>query len=244
MPNVSKLILWPTVIIAILSSLTGCAPNPVPGGYPPNPPGYARGAAVGATTGVAFSGMTGSSLPLGALVGLFLGGAIGSYQDEQGAIKKLAAQGITVVRLGDIVEVVIPSDLVFDPENADILRSAQPMLNQLVALLVQYPDVNMSVLGHSDNVGSDAQQYRYASTHAQAIMAYIWTHGIPIERLSFYSVGASESSATFNSANGLAYNRRTVIAFWRHSPPGPLKSFQVSDPNCWTTHSAEDCKGK
>lgn len=223
--------------------LSACAPSPVPGAYPAKTPGYVQGAAVGTVTGTAIAGMTGSSLSLGAVVGFFLGGAIGSYQDVKGAINQLASEGIQVIQLGDIVEVVIPSDLIFDPENADILRQADPLLNQVVALLRQYPNVNIAVSGHSDDIGSTQEQYRWSSVRSQAILAYVWSHGIPIERLSFYTVGSNSPDATFNTANGLSYNRRTVITFWRKAPPGPLNAFKVTDPNCWTGPSPDDCVG-
>jgi outer membrane protein OmpA-like peptidoglycan-associated protein len=223
--------------------LAGCIPNKnVQGAYPPPAPGYAQGAAVGAVTGAAVTGVNGGSIPLGIVAGALLGGSIGSYRDDAGAIKQLAAEGITVVRLGDVVEVVIPHDLVFDPETYDIKRSAQPMLNQIVALLLQYTDVNMSVVGHSDNVGTDMDQQKRSELQAEAIMSYIWSHGIAINRLNFYGVGPTQSDATFNSANGLAYNRRIIIAFWRKGPPGPLNILLSQDPDCWTKADPEECE--
>lgn len=222
--------------------LTGCIPSKnVKGAYPPPAPGYAQGAGIGAVTGAAIAGVNGGSVPLGIVTGALLGGAIGSYRDVEGAIKQLAAEGITVVRLGDIVEVVIPHDIVFDPETYDIKLEAQPILNQIVALLLQYKDVNMSVIGHSDNVGYDEDQAQRADLQAEAIMSYIWSHGIAIDRLNFYGVGPTQPDASMKYANGQSYNRRIVIAFWRKGPPGPLNPLLSQDPDCWTKADPDDC---
>ncbi|MFN7095936.1 MAG: OmpA family protein [Gammaproteobacteria bacterium] len=223
--------------------LTACIPNQnVKGAYPPTAPAYAQGAGIGAVTGAAITGINGGSMPLGIAVGALLGGSIGAYRDDTGAIKQLAAEGITVIRLGDIVEVVIPHDIVFDPETYDIKRSAHSLLNQIVALLVQYKDVNMSVVGHSDNVGTDADQQTRSSLQAEAIMSYLWSHGIALNRLNFYGVGPTDTDASMNYANGQSYNRRVVIMFWRQGPPSPLNPLFTQSPDCWTKADPDDCQ--
>lgn len=236
-----KLTQW--LVLAGLSLLTvsGCSSSSVAGAYPQAPPGAVQGGAVGGVTGAAVAGLNGSSIPLGIAVGALLGMPIGSYRDDTGAIKQLAAAGITVVRLGDIVQVVIPHDIVFDPEIYEIKRSAQPILNQVVALLVQYPDVNMAVVGHSDNVGTEDDQQSRSDLQAQAIMSYIWSHGIPINRLSFYGVGSTDTDASLKYAIGQSYNRRVVIAFWRKGKPGPINGLLGQNPDCWTKADPDEC---
>lgn len=222
--------------------LSGCLPNKnVAGAYPTEPTGYAQGAGIGGVTGAAVAGLNNGSSALGLAVGALLGAPIGSYNDTEGAIRKLASEGITVIRLGDVVEVVIPHDLVFDPESNELTVKAQPLLDQVVKLLVQYPNVNMSVIGHSDDLDVEEDQMTRSKLQAEAIMSYLWSHGIAINRLNFYGVGASETDASLKYANGQSYNRRVVITFWRQGAPGPINALLGENPNCWTSLDAEHC---
>jgi outer membrane protein OmpA-like peptidoglycan-associated protein len=233
-------------LLLCVGLLAGCLDNSrVPGAYPPSAPKAARGAGIGAVTGAAVAGlaMNNGSIPLGMAVGAMLGAPIGSYSDTRGAIKSLALQGITVIHLGDIVEAIIPSDLVFDPETNQLNHTIYPMLDELVALLRQYGDVNMAVTGHSDNVGTDAARWQRSNLQAQAVMSYLWSHGVSLDQLNYYPVADSEPDASFKYANGQAYNRRVDIVFWRKGKPGPLSGLLVpaSDYDCWTKSDPDDC---
>lgn len=244
MQRLLKSLKWLSPAFVMMLLLTACFSNKnVEGAYPPAPTDAAQGAAVGSVVGATTTTLNGGSLPLGLVTGALLGASIGSYRDVEGAVKSLNKAGITVVRLGDIVEVVIPHDLVFDPETYDLTHEAESLLNQVVALLQQYGDVNMSVVGHSDNLGTPSEQLKRSKLQAQVIMSYIWSHGIAIERLSFYGVGATQTTASLKYANGQAYNRRVVIVFWRKAPPGPLAPLLAEDPDCWTKANPEDCNG-
>lgn len=232
-----------TISIALMTSLlSACFPDKnVEGAYPAQPNGYAQGAGIGAVTGAAIAGLNNGSTALGLVVGALLGAPVGSYNDTEGAIKQLASEGITVIRLGDIVEVVVPHDLVFDPENNQLTLNAQPLLDQVVKILVQYPNVNMSVIGHSDDLDVEDDQQTRSQLQAEAIMSYLWSHGIAINRLNFYGVGASETDASLKYANGQSYNRRVVITFWRKGDPGPINALLGENPNCWTNADPEHC---
>lgn len=227
--------------IGLLIFLVSCTSSEVPGAYPSPPPHVVQGAAVGAAVGASVASINDGSILLGIVTGALLGAPLGSYRDVQGAINKLAEEGITVIQLGNVVEVVIPHDLVFDPETYDLTHAAEPILNRVVALLKQYGDVNMTVVGHSDDIGTEADQLKRSRLQAAVIMSYLWSHGIASQRLSFYGVGATDTTASLKYVNGQAYNRRIVIIFWRNHPPGPFNLIQFSDPNCWTKANPDAC---
>ncbi len=229
--------------------LSGCLDNSrVPGAYPPAAPKAAAGAGVGAVAGAAVAGLAinNGSIPLGLAVGAMLGAPIGSYYDSRGAINALALQGITVIQLGDIVEAVIPSDLVFDPETNQLNHTIYPMLDQLVTLLRHYGDVDMAVTGHSDNVGTDKERWQRSNLQAQAIMSYLWSHGVSLDQLNYYPVADTQPDASFKYANGQAFNRRVDIMFWRKGKPGPLSGLLIPARNhdCWTKIDPDECVGE
>lgn len=225
--------------------LAGCFNNDVPGSYSNAPSATVTGAAVGAAGGAAVAGVASNSawyIPLGAVIGALLGGSVGHYYDQSNAIQQLAKQGITVVKLGDIVEVIIPADLVLDAETNELLREAYPMLDQVVAILNRYNDVNMAIIGHTDNVGSDDEKDNRSQIQAQAIMSYLWSHGVALSRLEYYGLADKQTVASLKYTNGQAYNRHIDIVFWRRSNPNALSGwFAGHNNNCWTSYDPSDC---
>lgn len=240
--------LLPTHVAALLlgaNLLTACASDNVAGSYSTGSSATVDGAVIGGVGGAAIAGVATNNawyIPLGALVGAMLGGTVGHYYDQDSTVKQLAKQGVTVVKLGDIVEVIIPADLVLDPETNELLREATPMLDQIVALLNQYSDVNMAIIGHSDNVGSDDEQTNRSQIQAQAIMSYIWSHGVALPRLEYYGLGDKQTDASLKYTNGQAYNRHIDIVFWRKGSLSSLTGwFAGHNANCWTSYNPNDC---
>ena len=185
------------ILTTLLIQACSTSDGGVAGAYPGKAPKYTEGATIGAVTGAAVGGFTSSSnLPLGLLLGAMMGAPVGAYYDSQGLINQLAREGITIVRLGDIVEVVVPNDLIFNLGGNEIQREAYPMLDQIVFFLKQYGDVNMAITGHADVVGTNAEQIHRAYLQAQSLATYIWSHGINAERIKLYSAGNKQTKTT------------------------------------------------
>lgn len=239
-----KLATWS--LIAIIALLTqGCSTSNggVQGSYPPKAPKATEGAAIGAAAGAAAAGLSNTNVPLGITVGALLGGAAGSYYDTQGLINQLQKQGITVVLLGDIVEVVVPNDLIFEPGGMEVQREAYSMLDQVVFLMKQYGDVQIAITGHSDVVGTNTQQVHKSYLQAQSLATYLWSHGINVERIHLFSAGSHQTAGSLRTVDGNGYNRRVDIYFWRKGLASPLKAFQTgTNADCWTSYDPSECK--
>lgn len=175
--------------------------------------GVIVGGFAGAATGAAIGGT--SAIPLGVVLGAVIGGGIGALTDQTKATQQLADAGIQVIQLGDIVEVILPADLMFEANSTEVMRSAYPLLDQVIVILNRFCQIDIKAVGHTDIVGTNAQQILFSKLQAQSIVTYLWTHGIPLDRLSFVGVGRHEDVATFNSVYGNGYNRRISLIFWR-----------------------------
>lgn len=152
--------------------------------------------------------------------------AAANTQDSRAAVQQLAAQqlsdlqalaadGITVVLLGDQVKLIIPDDYLFQENSNDIKRSACVFLNRVVSFLKLYGNINLSVIGHSDSVGTNLSQIQKTNLQAQQVASYLWTHGISIARIRVLGLGNHQQIADPRTIQGNAYNRRVEIQFWR-----------------------------
>lgn len=209
-------LLRPLAVALTALLLTACANKPSVYSNP-WPPGATTGVVVGGfaggATGAAIGGA--SAIPLGLVLGAVLGGGIGALTDQTKATQQLADAGIQVIQLGDIVEVILPADLMFEANSTEVKRSAYPLLDQVIVILNRFCRIDIKAVGHTDVVGTNAQQILFSKLQAQSIVTYLWTHGIPLNRLSFVGMGMHDDVATFNSAYGNGYNRRISLIFWR-----------------------------
>jgi outer membrane protein OmpA-like peptidoglycan-associated protein len=227
-------------LLSIVLLLQGCAQPKVKGAYPPPTPNFIGGAGVGAPDGATIgSGLigSGSSATTGLFGGAILGASMGSYHDTEGLIQTLAAAGITVIRLGDIVEIVVPSDYLFRGHDNEVQYSAYPMMDKIVWLLLQYGNGNISVHAHSDDIGNPMQKLQMTEKQSQSVASYLWSRGIPLTQMTFNGFGDQISTAQFRTLQGSAYNRRVEITMWREHGPEPLttwlKSVGVPLPTLW-----------
>ncbi len=233
------------VLVGCILTLVGCVSNQnVKGSYPAVPPRFTEGGAVGAVSGAAIGGVVTQTTTVagGALAGGILGAAIGSYYDSEGLIKSLQNQGVTVVLLGDIVELVIPSDLVFDGAETEVKVESHPMMTQVVSLIQQYGRVNMSVEVSTDTVGTTAYQLEFSRLQAQSVTTFLWAHGVNLQRIDFQGLGSEEDVADPTTVTGSGFNRRIEITFWRQGHPSPYNVFFADkSENCWSLDDPDEC---
>lgn len=84
-------------------------------------------------------------------------------------------------------------------------------LNEVVAILKQYPAVVISVEGHTDNVGKTAANKKLSQRRADAIKAYLIKQGIAADRLAAAGFGSEQPVASNATAKGRSENRRVEI---------------------------------
>ena len=87
----------------------------------------------------------------------------------------------------------------------------QQQLMAVVPALKACPDVMLTVVGHTDNTGTDAINNPLSENRAKAVAAYLESQGIPAASLSSEGAGSSQPVADNNTEAGRAQNRRTEI---------------------------------
>ena len=183
----------------------------------------ATGAAVGAVAGALLGGVTAGgnktkSAATGAAIGAALG-AGGSYlwsrhMQEQKAAMEQATQGtgIGVTQTADNqLKLDIPSDLSFDSGRYDIKPALHAVLDRFATTLNQNPVTTVRVVGHTDNVGSDAVNNPLSVNRAAATRDYLVSRGVAGNRIAIDGRGSREPIADNATAAGKARNRRVEI---------------------------------
>lgn len=178
-----------------------------------------KGAAIGAGAGGVIGGIIGRSAgntALGAIIGGAVGGTagavIGHKMDKQAAEIKQTVPGATVVRQGEGILVNFDSGILFDVDQAALKPAAKTNLHNLATSLINNPQTNITIIGHTDNTGSAEHNMDLSIRRAAAVRAFIAADNVSTSRLATSGKGESEPIADNSTADGRAQNRRVEIA--------------------------------
>ena len=103
-------------------------------------------------------------------------------------------------------------NVLFDFDKSTIKKGYFNDIDELVAVMKQYPDLNVTVEGHTDSVGSDAYNKKLSQRRANAIKGYMVNKGIDAKRLTAIGYGEEKPIADNATKEGQAQNRRVEAA--------------------------------
>jgi outer membrane protein OmpA-like peptidoglycan-associated protein len=102
-------------------------------------------------------------------------------------------------------------DCNFETGKATLEESSYTVLDELVAYLIRKDDERVEVGGHTDNVGTAANNLKLSTERANTVRAYLLTKGIDPSRVTAKGYGMSKPVASNATADGKAQNRRTEV---------------------------------
>jgi outer membrane protein OmpA-like peptidoglycan-associated protein len=180
-----------------------------------------EGAIIGATTGAAVGGVIGNqtgSTAKGAIIGAVVGGTagaiIGHQMDQQAKELSQNIKGATVERVGEGIQVTFASGLLFAFDSDSIQAAAGTNLRELASSLQKYPDSQLLIVGHTDNVGDASYNQRLSERRSNSAAAYLAAQGVARTRLAATGKGESEPVTTNETDAGRQKNRRVEVAIY------------------------------
>ena len=150
---------------------------------------------------------------LGGLAGAAVGGGVGYYLDVQAAElrSELVSTGVQVIESDDSIRLVMPGNITFKTDSADINSSFYPVLNSVARVLKKYDNSTVLVSGHTDSTGSAEYNLKLSRERAQSVASYLEGQGIKSSRFEVLGMGSSNPIASNDTANGREKNRRVEI---------------------------------
>jgi outer membrane protein OmpA-like peptidoglycan-associated protein len=205
-------LLIPTLAASI--ALSGCA------NMSETERGTAQGAGIGAGVGAVLGGVTGGrkNIAGGAAIGGILGAVAGNVWSSRMENQKrqmeqaTAGTGVQVTQTSDNrLKLDIPSDISFATGRSDINPSLRPILDRFAAGLVDNPAALVTIIGHTDNTGTDAINNPLSYDRAARVRDYLAGRGVAPQRVTVDGRGSREPIASNATAEGRARNRRVEI---------------------------------
>ncbi|MDI9245136.1 OmpA family protein [Marinobacter sp. CHS3-4] len=102
-------------------------------------------------------------------------------------------------------------DVLFATGSAELQGGPNRNLEKLVDFLTAYPDRDVLIEGHTDNVGSATFNQTLSLQRAQSVRRYLTDHGVQNRRLTLAGLGLERPVASNESALGRQQNRRVEV---------------------------------
>jgi len=130
-------------------------------------------------------------------------------QRVQDALKNV--KGLTAKHDERGLVVTLSGGVLFNTGKSEIIPNARKRLDGVVGALKDNSTGDITIVGHTDSTGSAEGNQVLSRQRAEAVGAYLISHGISQDRIRSQGAGSSEPIGDNKSAEGRASNRRVDI---------------------------------
>ena len=99
----------------------------------------------------------------------------------------------------------------FDTNSSYIMGSAYTLLDEVVTILQENPEMKLEIQGHADNTGTSEYNLWLSERRASRVMDYLVSKGIDPDRLTAKGYGSTQPVISNDTADGRARNRRVEL---------------------------------
>ena len=181
--------------------------------------GSGSGAALGAGVG-ALIGKDGKSTAIGAAIGTAVGAGVGALignkMDKKAAELAAALEDANIETVTDAndlkaIKVTLESGILFNTNSSTLNDASKAALKKFAASMVDLPDTDLTILGHTDNTGTPEYNQKLSVQRANSVAAYLQNCGMSVDRMTIEGRSFLEPVATNDTKEGRLQNRRVEI---------------------------------
>lgn len=104
--------------------------------------------------------------------------------------------------------VVLINNLFFETGSSVINKNSYTDLNNLAKMLKENPKMKIEIMGHTDNVGSEANNQKLSEARANSVKKFLTDKEIKADRLRAVGYGEAKPTTSNSTAEGRKKNRR------------------------------------
>ncbi len=190
----------------------------------------AKGAVIGGAAGGVLGGAIGKKggdgtkgAVIGAVVGGTAGAIIGKYMDKQAKELEEEVPGAKVEKVETVdpetgetvtesVTVTFDGGVLFEFGKAALTAASRMELDRMAGVFARYPDTDILIDGHTDNVGSEQTNQTLSEKRAASVADYLAAQNIPRARMRTTGYGEMKPVATNETDLGRSKNRRVELS--------------------------------
>ena len=180
--------------------------------------GGGAGAAIGAGIGVLLGGDA-ESAAIGAALGAGVGGGAGAIignrmdkkAEELAALEAAKVETITDVNGLEGLRVTFDSGILFGFNSSNLSDESKETLSKFVETMKDMEQTDITIYGHTDNVGTEQANERVSARRADAVADYLKKCGMSKDRIITKGMSFTMPVASNDTEEGRAQNRRVEI---------------------------------
>lgn len=176
--------------------------------------GAGAGGATGAGIGAIIGGGKGAAwgAGIGAVVGGAAGLIIGKKMDKQKAeLEAINGAQVESINDGQAIKVTFESGILFATNSYQLNSASKTSLGNFAASLVNNPDTDVQIYGHTDSSGNDGINVPLSENRAKSVYTFLNSKGVSSNRMVYQGKGSSEPVADNTTSAGKAQNRRVEV---------------------------------
>ncbi len=127
------------------------------------------------------------------------------------AIKDIKIESVKDSNNLDAIKLVLGNSVLFKTNSYTLSPAAQAALSKVAYNLKQFPNTDVTVVGFTDNTGTQAINDKLSLQRAQAVRDYLESQGVASNRMKAIGDGWNNPIASNATAEGRAQNRRVEI---------------------------------
>jgi outer membrane protein OmpA-like peptidoglycan-associated protein len=104
------------------------------------------------------------------------------------------------------------TDVNFKTGSADLTASSLPYLDTIAKSLADYPELLLTITGHTDSDGAEEYNQALSEKRAESVKTYLVKKGIGDNKIATIGKGETEPIAPNDTKEGKDKNRRVVFA--------------------------------
>jgi outer membrane protein OmpA-like peptidoglycan-associated protein len=108
----------------------------------------------------------------------------------------------------EVGETIRLNNIFFETAKADLLPASFVELDKLVKILVDNPSMEITISGHTDNVGNEEANQTLSANRARSVVDYLVSKNIAATRFQQAGYGESKPLTNNDTEEGRALNRR------------------------------------
>ena len=201
--------------VFLMLGISGCDSlnNAAKGGMIGAGGGGAIGAGIGALIGKGKGAAIGGAI--GAVAGGVAGTLIGKKMDKQ-ARELAQIAGAQVDTVTDVngfegIKVTFDEGILFAFNSSKLGQKAEASLNDFAKSLINNPQTDVQIYGHTDNVGTRAANEKVSNARANEVKNFLTNAGVPKARMTSKGLAYDYPVASNETEAGRAQNRRVEI---------------------------------
>jgi chemotaxis protein MotB len=139
--------------------------------------------------------------------------SIGQSPDvfSQSLKENIVNKELFVTETAGRIYITVSQDLLFAPGSAQIDAEGKKTLQAVAIALLQEPEMDVLIEGHTDNTGTEAQNWELSLHRAMSVCKELEFRGFPPYRMTVAGRGSYAPIAPNTTKEGQAQNRRTEI---------------------------------